>query len=145
MATGRRPHLRKTRLQRIKLSVSMRFLCGQTRILTCTIVTPGEPSPLVGSLALSDTGAPKHPSILSHLTDGNDYGASDSLDPPAQSLSTTGNSSGLGSDNKSNLIITADGPPEQKIFPGIVHGRAQRSNVSGRTIIDNSQNGGRLE
>lgn len=60
---------------------------------------------------------------------------------PAQSLSTSGISSGLGSDNKSNLIATADGPPEQKIFPGIVHERAQRSNVSGRTIIDNSQNG----
>lgn len=141
----RLPHLRKNRVQRIKLSVSMQLPRGQTRFLTCTIVTPGEPSPPVGSLALSDTDAPKHPSISSHPADGNDYGALNSLDPPAQSVSTTSNSSGLGFDNKSNLKTTAEGPPEQKIFPGIVHGRAQRSNVSGRTIIDNSPNGGGLK
>jgi hypothetical protein len=36
----------------------------------------------------------------------------------------------------------AEGLLEQKIFPGIVHERAQRGNVSGRAAIDHEQLGG---
>ncbi|KAL4971228.1 hypothetical protein BDW66DRAFT_34978 [Aspergillus desertorum] len=99
--------------------------------LTCTTALSEESSPPVDPSTYSDACTPRKASFSPKLAGQNDHDMSNQS--PLQAYLVSDDPIGSDCDNAADQTSTAgrDGLLEQKIFPGIVHERAQRGNVPG--------------
>ncbi|KAL4923760.1 AMP deaminase [Aspergillus undulatus] len=100
----------------------------------------GQSSSSMGSSMYSHTDTPDSPSVPRLVSDQEGHSITKDLNPP-QSHLASGGSSVVECDNDPNQGVTAgtEGLLEQKIFPGIVHERAQRGNAGGRVVVHHDQ------
>ncbi|KAL4732864.1 hypothetical protein BDV11DRAFT_201194 [Aspergillus similis] len=111
-------------------------------ILPRAIDLLGKSSPPVAPSTYSNPNTPRKAYVSPHVARQNGHDMSNHLSP-MQAYSTSDEPTGTACDNAISQISTArrEGLLEQKIFPGIVHEKAQRGSVLDRAVIDHAQKG----